>query len=113
MARGKAKREGVPAGDVSEEATGASAGGAGEGSEEEVGLDEALERLERLVGELEQGGTTLEEALEKYREGVRLLGSCRRVLERFRRQVEELGAEAERDLAAFEEDPDAPSGDGR
>lgn len=87
--------------------------GSEERSEEEVGLDEALERLEALVGELEEGGTSLEEALDRYREGVRLLASCRRVLERFRRQVEELGAEAEQDLSAFEGDPDAAPGGGR
>lgn len=39
---------------------------------EEIKFEKALERLEKLVEELESGNIPLEEALKKYEEGVKL-----------------------------------------
>ena len=39
---------------------------------EELKFEKALERLEKIVGELEAGDIPLEDALKKYEEGVRL-----------------------------------------
>ena len=87
-------------------------GGAPEGAEgataAELDFDGRLARLEAIVGELEAGGLGLEASIERYREGIGLLGRCREVLGGFRRQVEELSRDAEQGLAAFEGDPDVP-----
>jgi len=66
-------------------------------------FDESLERLEEVVAELEEGGLGLEEALERYKEGMGLLKGCRERLAGFRAQVEELTADGVVDHAG---DPD-------
>jgi exodeoxyribonuclease VII small subunit len=77
---------------------------------EELDFDGRLARLEAIVGELEAGGLGLEASIERYREGIGLLGRCREVLGGFRRQVEELSRDAEQGLSAFEGDPDQATG---
>ena len=39
-------------------------------------FEEALAELERIVRDLEDGGTTLEQSLERYEQGVGLLKRC-------------------------------------
>lgn len=43
---------------------------------EELKFEKALERLEKIVEELESGNIPLDEALKKYEEGVRLSRAC-------------------------------------
>ncbi len=69
-------------------------------------FDDKLTRLEGLVGELEQGGLELEPAIERYQEGIELLKNCHGTLERYRKRVEELTADAEDALRPFQGDPD-------
>jgi exodeoxyribonuclease VII small subunit len=73
-------------------------------------FDARLARLEAIVGELEAGDLGLEGALERYRDGVGLLKACRAQLDGYRRQVEELSAEADGALVPFAGDPDAGAG---
>lgn len=73
----------------------------------EESFDARLARLEAIVGELEGGELGLEGALARYRDGVGLLKACRAQLDGFRRQVEELSAEAEGTLTPYAGDPDA------
>ena len=70
------------------------------------GFDARLARLEDIVRSLEDGQLELEPSIERYREGVALLRSCRTILEGYRKQVEELTAEAESSVAAYPDDPD-------
>jgi exodeoxyribonuclease VII small subunit len=78
-----------------------------EGAEKpaETGFDQRLERLEALVGELENGGLGLEASIARYQEGVTLLRECRTTLESFRKRVEELAADGT--SAPYAGDPDA------
>jgi exodeoxyribonuclease VII small subunit len=71
-------------------------------------FDDKLGRLERIVGELEQGGLGLEPAIERYQEGLQLLKECHRALETYKKRVEELTREAEAAMRPFEGDPDFP-----
>jgi len=66
------------------------------GEEKNIGFEEALARLETIVGELEEGQIGLEEALRRYEQGVKLLRKCYNLLERAERRIEMLsGIDAE------------------
>ena len=61
-------------------------------AEKEVPFEEALERLEKLVGDLEGGNLPLEDSLRTFEEGVRLVRVCSERLKAAElriRQVEE------------------------
>jgi len=65
----------------------------------EDGFDDRLARLEQLVADLESGDLSLEDAMERFGEGVKLLGACRESLSAYEERVEELSAEAEAGLS--------------
>jgi len=52
--------------------------------------DQVVERLEKLVGELEGGKLSLEKSLETFAEGVRLAREAGKKLDEAERRVEEL-----------------------
>jgi len=54
----------------------------------EMKFEEALKRLEKIVDELESGDLALDDALEKYEEGIRLSKLCAKKLEVARKKVE-------------------------
>ena len=58
----------------------------------------ALSRLEKIVGDLEEGDLSLEEALRLFEEGVRVSRYCARVLKEAERKVEILTRNEEGDL---------------
>lgn len=87
MAKGKKSADGAP--------------GATPETQDE-GFDARLDRLEELVAELEGGELGLEEAMERFAEGVKLLGGCRESLGGYEKRVEELATEAEEGLQALE-----------
>ncbi len=51
-------------------------------------FEEALNKLNEIVSELESGNLTLEESLEKFKEGVTLSGECKKKLEEAKIVVE-------------------------
>jgi len=44
-------------------------------------FEKALEALERIVSEIEAGTVPLEESIEKYAQGVKLVERCREILD--------------------------------
>ena len=58
----------------------------------------ALSRLEKIVGDLETGDLSLEEALKLFEEGVQVSRYCARVLKEAERKVEILTRNEEGDL---------------
>ncbi|MFH1189691.1 MAG: exodeoxyribonuclease VII small subunit [Candidatus Omnitrophota bacterium] len=54
----------------------------------EMKFEEALKKLEKIVQELEDGDLPLDEACEKYEEGIRLSKACAKKLEQARKRVE-------------------------
>jgi len=54
----------------------------------EMKFEEALKKLEKIVAELENGDLALDEALEKYEEGIRLSKVCAKKLDAARKKVE-------------------------
>ena len=58
-------------------------------------FEQGLERLEKIVQELEQADLSLERALELFEEGMKLSAHCRRQLEEAENKVEILLKKAE------------------
>lgn len=54
----------------------------------EMKFEEALKKLEKIVDDLEAGNLSLDEALEKYEEGIRLSKMCAKKLEAAKKKVE-------------------------
>lgn len=65
----------------------------------ELTFEKGLERLEKIVKELEQGDLPLERALELFEEGMKLSGNCRRQLEEAENKVEILLKKADKVVA--------------
>ncbi len=76
-----------------------------------VKFEKAIERLEAIVEELEQGDLPLEESLKIFEEGIRLSKSCLKILEEAERKVEVLvqDQEGKKRLQAYS--PDAEEAD--
>jgi len=53
-------------------------------------FEEALEQLQEIVSQLEQGSLGLEEALKQYEQGTGLLKHCYCVLEQAEQKIEQL-----------------------
>jgi len=51
-------------------------------------FEDGLERLEKIVDELEKGNVPLEQALKLFEEGMKLSNSCRKELEEAEGKVE-------------------------
>lgn len=51
-------------------------------------FEECLDRLEKIVNELEKGDVPLDRALELFDEGMKLSGSCRKELEEAEGKIE-------------------------
>ena len=51
-------------------------------------FEECLERLEKIVAELEKGELSLDRSLELFDEGMKLSGSCRKELEEAEGKIE-------------------------
>jgi len=62
--------------------------------DKEVKFEDALKKLERIVGELEGGELPLDDSLKKYEEGVGLVRVCSQRLEQVERRVEVLTKKA-------------------
>ncbi|HBT47187.1 MAG TPA: exodeoxyribonuclease VII small subunit [Peptococcaceae bacterium] len=70
--------------------------------EGKLNFEEALARLEAVVQSLEGGDLKLEQALEYYQEGIRLVRFCRQELNRFENKLQVLVAEEDGELEARE-----------
>lgn len=67
-------------------------------TEEEMGLEEALDDLERIVESLEEGKMSLEESLDLYEKGMKLMALCQSRLQRAEKRIECLTGELPPDL---------------
>ena len=65
----------------------------GDSGASELPFEQALERLEQIVGRLEEGDLELEESLSVFEEGVRLVQSCSGQLDVAERRIEVLTRE--------------------
>ena len=64
----------------------------------EMKFEDAIEKLEKIVAELEEGGLPLEKSLKKFEEGIRLSRFCSKKLKEAERRIELLTKTAEGEL---------------
>jgi exodeoxyribonuclease VII small subunit len=78
-----------------------------------VKFEQAIARLEAIVGELEKGELPLDESLKIFEEGIRLSKNCLKILEDAERKVEVLVQEknGKRRLQAFSRDDEREEDD--
>lgn len=76
--------------------------------------DALVERLEKVVGELESGELPLERSIEKFAEGMRLVREASARLDEAERRVEQLvrSASGEEAEVPFDPEPAKGAGDG-
>lgn len=74
---------------------------------EEIKFEKALERLEKIVEELEGGDISLEDSLKKYEEGVKLSAVCQQRLAQAEKKIEVLTRSLDGTLKREEFDPEA------
>jgi len=74
----------------------------------EMKFEEALKKLEKIVADLENGSLSLDEALDKYAEGIKLSQACAKKLEAAKKKVEILlkNEDGSAELKAFDEKMD-------
>ena len=60
-------------------------------TKEKMTFEKALEKLERIVAEIEEGKVSLEESIEKYAEGTKLIETCREILDKAEVKIKLLG----------------------
>lgn len=58
-------------------------------------FEEAMEKLERITEQLEEGSLSLDEALERFEEGVKLIGFCEKKLREAEKKIQVLMKEKE------------------
>ena len=51
-------------------------------------FEQALEKLEQIVSQIEEGKVSLEESIEKYAEGIKLIQKCRRILDAAEKKIQ-------------------------
>ena len=54
----------------------------------EIKFEDAIKKLEKIVEDLESGDLSLDDAIKKYEEGMRLSGLCSKKLEGIQKKVE-------------------------
>jgi len=54
----------------------------------EINFEKAMENLQKIVEELEDGEFSLDNSLKKYEEGIKLVNLCRTKLEKARQKIE-------------------------
>ena len=59
-------------------------------------FEEAMERLEKITEELEEGNLSLDEALAKFEEGMKLISFCEKRLDEVEKKIQVLIKEGEK-----------------
>lgn len=80
--------------------------------ESEPTFEQALAKLEGIVQSIEQGKTGLQESIQQYEAGIRLIQRCRAILAEAEQKIQKLQLSAEGPPVATPLDPeseDAPN----
>ncbi len=79
---------------------------------EEIKFEKAMEKLEKIVEDLEAGSLGLDEALKQYEEGVKLVRVCQKTLAQAEKKIETLTRSLDGSLERNDFDPESQETDG-
>ena len=68
-----------------------------------LSFEEAIEKLEEIVDGIESGKVSLEDSIEKYAEGMKMIKSCRDILDKAEHKIKILSDNGDNSLEAGEE----------
>ena len=78
-------------------------------AQKKMSFEQALQRIEEIVSEIEDGSVPLEESIDKYAEGTKLIEHCRTVLGKAEKKIQLLTEAQEQKLQSAgqlpEDDP--------
>jgi exodeoxyribonuclease VII small subunit len=78
-------------------------------AKQKMSFEQALQRIEEIVSEIEDGSVPLEESIDKYAEGTKLIEHCRTVLGKAEKKIQLLTEAQEQKLQSAgqlpEDDP--------
>jgi exodeoxyribonuclease VII small subunit len=77
------------------------------GDKKTEGLEASMQKLESIVADLEKGESSLEEALDKFEEGLRLGKKSKELLDRAELRVKKLVEDTDGELKEEQLDGDA------
>ena len=60
-------------------------------------IEESLEKLDKIVSQLEDGSLSMNEAFKLYKEGVQLVNNCNNMLDKVEKQLVVLNGSEETD----------------
>ena len=55
---------------------------------QKITFEQALERLEQIVTRIEEGKVPLEESIDQYAEGIKLVKQCREILDQAEKKIQ-------------------------
>ena len=75
-------------------------------SRKSINFETAIEELESLVEEMEQGDISLEDSLKKFERGIELTRTCQKALQEAEQKVQILVEKETGDVISDVDDPD-------
>lgn len=75
-------------------------------AKKKMSFEDALQRIEEIVSEIEEGSVPLEESIDKYAEGTKLIEHCRTVLGNAEKKIQLLTKGQDQALEPAGELPD-------
>jgi len=61
----------------------------------ELTFEQAIDQLNGIVSRIEQGQVPLQESLEQYEKGMKLIGYCRNILQDAEKRIEQISVQKE------------------
>jgi len=77
-------------------------------TEPKLTFEQAMEKLEAIVSQIEEGKVPLEQSIDRYAEGIELVKQCRAILDKAEQKIQLL-AKAEGDAVAPAGELDEPA----
>ena len=65
-----------------------------EKDKDELSFEEAINSLSEIVGKIESGDVPLQDSLEQYERGMKLIKQCRGILQEAEARIEKIAAES-------------------